>query len=471
MPNLVSYIFITLYTLSVLSVVWVIISENRNPLKSMPWLIVLLLAPVVGLVFYFFFGQNLSKRRTINRRMRKQADAYLEEQAQRDHPEVAPHLQPLEQLLVGSAHAVPLYDTQFTIYTNGSDKMEALLQAIGGAQKEIHLLYYIIEEDRTGMRLRDALIQKAQEGVSVRLLYDDVGSRTASKSFFDTMRAGGVEVHEFLHVQFPRFTSKVNYRNHRKIVVIDGRIGFLGGMNIADRYVYGSKLGPWRDTHLRLEGGGVVGLQAAFINDWYATTREQLTWPTLPTHAVRAEANVMQLLTSGPLGKWRTLSQAACMAIGRARCRIWIQTPYYLPTEALNNALQTAALAGIDVRLMLPMRSDARMVDLAVHSYLDDMIRAGVKVLFYSEGFLHAKVMLIDDNLTITGSANLDFRSFEHNFEINAFVYDADLNYRLATDFEQDEQQCQEITAAAWFHRPRHQRMAESIMRLFSPLL
>ena len=159
------------------------------------------------------------------------------------------------------------------------------------------------------------------------------------------------------------------------------------------------------------------------------------------------------------------------MAIGRARCRIWIQTPYYLPTEALNNALQTAALAGIDVRLMLPMRSDARMVDLAVHSYLDDMIRAGVKVLFYSEGFLHAKVMLIDDNLTITGSANLDFRSFEHNFEINAFVYDADLNYRLATDFEQDEQQCQEITAAAWFHRPRRQRMAESIMRLFSPLL
>lgn len=471
MPNLVSYIFITLYTLSVLSVVWVIISENRNPLKSMPWLIVLLLAPVVGLVFYFFFGQNLSKRRTINRRMRKQADAYLEEQAQRDHPEVEAHLQPLEQLLVGSAHAVPLYDTQFTIYTNGSDKMEALLQAIGGAQKEIHLLYYIIEEDRTGMRLRDALIQKAQEGVSVRLLYDDVGSRTASKSFFDTMRAGGVEVHEFLHVQFPRFTSKVNYRNHRKIVVIDGRIGFLGGMNIADRYVYGSKLGPWRDTHLRLEGGGVVGLQAAFINDWYATTREQLTWPTLPTHAVRADANVMQLLTSGPLGKWRTLSQAACMAIGRARCRIWIQTPYYLPTEALNNALQTAALAGIDVRLMLPMRSDARMVDLAVHSYLDDMIRAGVKVLFYSEGFLHAKVMLIDDNLTITGSANLDFRSFEHNFEINAFVYDADLNYRLATDFEQDEQQCQEITAAAWFHRPRHQRMAESIMRLFSPLL
>jgi cardiolipin synthase len=471
MPTLVSYTLIALYTLSVLSVVWVIISENRNPLKSMPWLIVLLLAPVVGLVFYFFFGHNLSKRRNISRRIRKQVDAYLEEQAQRDHPEVEAHLQPLEQLLAGSAHAVPLYDTQFTTYTNGHDKMESLLQAIDEARAYIYLQYYIIDEDRVGLRLRDALIRKAQAGVTVCVLYDDVGSRAASKSFFDQMRAGGVRVHEFLHVQFPRFTSKVNYRNHRKIVVIDGRIGFMGGMNIADRYVYGSKLGPWRDTHLRLEGGGVAGLQAAFINDWYATTRERLPWPTRPTQPVHKEANVMQLLTSGPLGKWRTLLQAVCLAIGRASHRIWIQTPYYLPSEALNNALQTAALAGIDVRLMLPQRSDARLVDLAVHSYLDDMIRAGVKVYFYSAGFIHAKVMLLDDSLTITGSANLDFRSFEHNFEVNAFIYDSALTRQLATHFTQDEEQCREMTASVWFHRPRLQRMSESIMRLFSPLL
>ncbi len=473
MPDLVSYTLLALYTLSIVSVVWVIISENRNPLKSMPWLIVLLLAPIVGLVFYFFFGQNLSKRRNINRRMRKQINAYLEEQSQRDHPEVEAHLQPLEQLLVGSAHAVPLYDTHFEIFTNGHAKMEALLDAIDRAKEQIHLQYYIIDGDRIGALLRDKLLAKARQGVAVRVLYDDVGSRTAPKGFFEQLREGGVEVHEFLHVKFPRFTSKVNYRNHRKIAIIDGRIGFLGGMNIADRYLDGTALGPWRDTHLQLTGGGVAGLQAAFMNDWYATTQRRLEWPTLQqtTAPIPAIANVMQVLTSGPFGKWRTLLQAVCMAIARAQRRIWIQTPYYLPSEALNNALQTAALAGVDVRLMLPLRSDSRMVDLAVHSYLDDMIRAGVKVLFYDAGFLHAKMMLIDEGLTITGSANLDFRSFEHNFEINAFIYDSDFTRRLSDIFVQDEQQCHEMTASAWFRRPRHQRMAESVMRLFSPLL
>lgn len=471
MSNLVTYILLTLYALSIASVVLVIISENRNPLKSMPWLIVLLFAPVVGLVFYFFFGQNLSKRRNINRRMRKQLHAYLEEQAQHDRPATEEHLRPLEQLLI-QAHAVPLYHTSFQIYTDGQSKMEALIKAIEEARHHIHLQYYIFDGDRTGEALREVLMRKAREGVAVRLLYDDVGSRTAPKGFFEMMRTAGVEVYEFLHVQFPRFTSKVNYRNHRKIAVIDGRIGFFGGMNIADRYVYGSKLGLWRDTHVRIEGGGVAGLQSAFLNDWHATTRQRIEEREVYyPNSLSSQGNMMQVLTSGPLGRWRTLQQAVCMAIGRARHRIWIQTPYYLPSEVLNNALQTAALAGLDVRLMLPLRSDARMIDLAVHSYLDDMIRAGVQVCFYAAGFLHSKLMLVDEELTILGSANLDFRSFEHNFEINGFIYDHALTARMATIYEEDYAHCHHITAAKWFHRPRRIRFAESVMRLFSPLL
>lgn len=472
MNSPLSYILLAIYTLSIVGVILVIISENRNPLKSMPWVIVLVLAPVVGLFFYFFFGQNLSKRRNLSRRMRKQLDAYAAQTAHVEHPEVPAYLRPLEQLLTDSGHAVPLYGSTLSIYADGTAKMEALLEAIAAARHHIHLQYYIIDNDRIGNRLREALIAKAREGVEVRVLYDDVGSRAVRKGFFDRMIEEGIEVREFLHVQFPRFTSKVNYRNHRKIVVIDGRVGFFGGMNIADRYCEGSTLGPWRDTHFRVEGSLVNGLQLSFLNDWFATTRQQLAMIERYYGATPQQRdNVVQLLSSGPLGKWRTLQQATCMAITRAHRRIWIETPYYLPSETLNNALQTAALAGIDVRLMLPLHSDSRMVDLAVHSYLDDMLQAGVKVLFYAGGFLHSKMMIIDDALAVVGSANLDFRSFEHNFEINGFVYDRDFVARLSHLYTKDQTHCHEVAAAEWFRRSRIRRMAESVLRLFSPLL
>lgn len=471
MTTFVSYLLLTVYTLSIVGVIAVIISENRNPLKSMPWLIVLILAPVVGLFFYFFFGQNLSKRRNISRRARKQLDARIEAAARRARPQAPAAWQPLERLLASTAQAVPLHGTRFEIYADGCSKMSALLQAIAAARHHIHLQYYIIDDDRTGGRLCEALCRKAREGVEVRVLYDDVGSRSVGKAFFERMRAAGIEVRPFLHVQFPRFTSKVNYRNHRKIVVIDGRTGFLGGMNIADRYLYGNALGPWRDTHFRLEGGGVAGLQASFLNDWYATTRCRITderyYPPFETD----EPNTLQIVSSGPLGKWRTLQQATCLAVGRARRRIWIETPYYLPSEPLNNALQTAALAGIDVRLLLPLHSDSKVVDLAVHSYLDDMMRAGVKVCFYTAGFLHAKLLIVDDDLAVIGSANMDFRSFEHNFEVSAFVYDAALVDRLAHLFERDLAQSRRPQPAEWFRRSKLRRFAESLLRLFSPLL
>lgn len=472
MPAWLSYLLATIYGLSIVGVVVVIISENRNPLKSLPWLVVLLLAPVVGLVFYFFFGQNLSKRRTISRRVRKQVASYLEQQEQEVRPMLPGRFQPLSHLLSYNGQAVPLYGTRYEIFTGGMQKMEALLRDIRAAQHHIHLQYYIIEDDRAGRMLRDALVERARAGVEVRLLYDDVGSRSVRKRFFDELIALGGEVHPFLHVQFPRFTSKVNYRNHRKEVIIDGRIGYLGGMNIADRYLYGSELGPWRDTHFRIEGMGVVGLQSAFLGDWFATTRQHVEGERyFASTEIASEENVVQLLSGGPFGKWRVLLQAVSMAVMRARRRIWIETPYFLPSETLNNALQTAALAGVDVRLILPLRSDSRAVDLAIHSYIDDMMRAGVKIYFYMAGFLHSKLVLIDDELAVFGSSNMDFRSFEHNFEINAFAYDPKLVERLSALVEEDLTRCHLLTPAEWFNRPRLRKFAESVMRLFSPLL
>ena len=308
MQQILTYIFLIIYSVTILGIILVVITDNRNPLKTLPWIIVLVLAPVLGLIFYFFFGQNLSKQRIISRRTRKRITMQLEEAEHTDGPDLPEAYRPLAALLTNTSHSIPLYGSRITTYTDGRSKMEALLTEIACAKHHIHIQYYILNDDETGRRLRDALIAKAREGVEVRILYDDVGSSGAKKSFFRSMRSEGIEVYAFLHVKFPLFTSKVNYRNHRKI---------------------------------------------------------------------------MQIVSSGPFGKWRTLLQADSYAIARARRRVWIQTPYYLPSDVLNSALQEAALAGIDVRLMLPARSDSKVVDLATHSYLDDMMKAGVKILFY----------------------------------------------------------------------------------------
>ncbi|MDE5708169.1 MAG: cardiolipin synthase [Alistipes sp.] len=476
MREILTTIFLTIYSLSIVGVILVIVTDNRNPLKTLPWILVLVLAPGAGLAIYFFFGQNLSKRRIISRRTRKRITTRLEEERAPGGPEIPPHWQPLARMLNRTSLAVPLYGSRLEPYTDGETKMEALLAAIAEAKHHVHIQYYIFCDDETGGRLRDALAKKAREGIEIRILYDDVGCTRVKKSFFEEMRKAGIEVHAFLHVQFPRFTSKVNYRNHRKIAVIDGRVGFIGGMNIADRYVEGIDRGKgrrerWRDTHFRLEGSGVRGLQASFLSDWSATTKQKITGPAYYPPSERLTANILQTVPSGPLGKWRTLLQGDSYAAARARSRIWIETPYYLPTETLNAALQEAALAGIDVRLMLPERSDSRVVDLAGHSYLDDMMRAGVKVAFYTPGFLHSKLLIIDDDLTVIGSANMDFRSFEHNFEINAFVYDAEFNARMAAIYEEDLSRCRQPSPDRWFGRPRLRRWAESFMRIFSPLL
>lgn len=471
MQQIITYCFLILYTVTILGIVAVIITDNRNPLKTLPWIILLLLAPIVGPVLYFFFGQNLSKQRIISRRTRKRITLQLEEADHSSTPSVPDRYHPLVRLLRTTSHAVPLYGSRITPYTDGAEKMEALLDAVGRATHHIHIQYYILCDDRTGRRLRDALVEKARQGVRVRVLYDDVGCRGVRRGFFETMRRSGIEVHAFLHVKFPRFTSKVNYRNHRKIAVIDGRTGFVGGMNIADRYLFGTAWGTWRDTHFRIEGSGVAGLQVAFLSDWSATTKQRLSGAEYFPSAPRLSDGILQVVTGGPLGKWRVLLQGYSHAITGARHRIWIQTPYYLPSEVLNTALQTAALGGIDVRLMLPARSDARPIDLASHSYLDDMMRAGVRILFYTPGFLHSKLLIIDETLTVIGSANMDFRSFEHNFEVGVFVYDPSFTGRMAALFADDEARCHAVKPKEWFRRPRHVRWGESFMRVFSPLL
>lgn len=469
MTQFVTYLLVGLYAATTVGIILVVIADNRNPLKTMPWILILIFAPIAGIVLYFFFGQNLSKQKIITYRTRRRLTTYPQEAyAEGAIPD---NYLPLARLLERTVNAAPFRGNRITPYTDGASKLEALLRAIEGAQHHIHLQYYILADDATGRRLRDALVLKARAGVEVRILYDDVGCGGVKRAFFDSMRAEGIEAHAFLHVRFPLLTSRVNYRNHNKIAVIDGRVGFFGGMNIADRYVHGTPWGTWRDTHFRLEGSAVHGLQASFLSDWSATTRRRLDSDAYYPEAPRFGDNRMQILRSGPFGQWRVLLQAVSFVFANAKRRIWIETPYYLPNEELQTALQTAALGGIDVRIMLPERSDSRIVGLASHSFLDAVLRAGVRVSFYRPGFLHSKMLLVDDDLVMAGSANMDFRSFEHNFEIDAFIYDRAFNARMAEIYLRDAAQCRTIDPAEWFRRPRTRRFAESCMRIFSPLL
>ncbi|KAA6308330.1 Major cardiolipin synthase ClsA, partial [termite gut metagenome] len=277
--------------------------------------------------------------------------------------------------------------------------------------------YYLIEDDAVGRLVRDVLIEKARQGVEVRFIYDDVGCWTLKSRFLKEMRDAGIEVEAFLEVRFPLFTSKVNYRNHRKIVVIDGRIGFVGGMNLAERYVSGLSWGAWYDMHIMLEGKAVHGLQTAFLLDWYFVSRTLITSSQYFPRIEICGSTLVQIVTADPIGPWKVIMQGLILAISGAKKYFYMQTPYFLPTEPVVTAIQTAALSGVDVRLMIPKRADNRITNLGSHSFVADLLRAGVKVYFYKKGFLHAKLMVSDDKLSTVGSTNIDFRSFEHNFE------------------------------------------------------
>jgi cardiolipin synthase len=463
----------SLYSISILGLASVILLENRNPLKTIAWVLVLLFLPGIGLIFYIFFGQDNRRQRVISRRTYKRIiKPLLTGHLMQDKCVVSPAYQPLARLLNRNNQNPLLYGSDIVCYTDGEEKFKALLEEIEKAVHHIHLQYYIFANDEIGRKVQQLLIKKAKENIKVRVLYDDVGSWNVKPYFFKEMKAAGIELYSFLKVVFPILTNKVNYRNHRKVVVIDGKVGFIGGMNIADRYINGTSWGMWRDTHFKIKGKGVHGLQSAFLIDWYVMSKQLIKEKEYYPEEKIFGKNIMQIATSGPIGQWRILQQAFMFCITNAKKYLYIQTPYFLPTDSLNQALQTAALSGVDVCLMLPERSDTRMVNMASHSFLDDMIKAGVKIHFYKTGFLHSKLLVMDDELTCIGSANFDFRSFEHNFEINAFVYDRLFALKMKQMFLNDMQNhCEQVNPGRWLSRPLFKRLSESVMRLFSPLL
>lgn len=464
----VLYFGVTLFTIGM------ILLENRNPVKTIAWILFICFLPVVGIVFYFFFGRDTRHTRLISRKMqsRLRKRPMLEFRLQ-STVALDPAVERIASFFTSAKGALLFDGNQVEPLTDGTAFLQAFLREIYRAERYIHVQYYIIEDDAVGRLVRDALIDKAREGVEVKVLYDDVGSWHTRKRFFDEMERHGIRAYSFLKVVFPFLTGRVNYRNHRKLTVVDGKVGFIGGLNLALRYLRSTPEigGIWRDTVLLLRGRGVYGLQTSFLFDWCFTAREMLTSARYFPVMGSMGGGIVQVVTSDPVSPWRGIMQGLTMAIERAQRYFYIQTPYFLPTEPILVALQTAALAGVDVRLMVPARTDAPLVGLATASYMRDMLQAGVKVYLYERGFLHSKLMVSDDIFSTVGSTNMDFRSFEHNFEANAFLYDAGTAVRLRDIFLSDQQGCSPLYLNSWEKRPRLRRFGESVMRLFSPLL
>ncbi len=480
--QIIIYVCVALYFLTLISVIFNVILENRNPVRTLAWIIVMVAIPLVGFLFYLYFGVNYRKIKMFSRKGlgdmkwlqymsedQKQLIKKSEYLQRRDTVAV----RKLMTLLLNNSKALLTRYNQVEVLNNGMETFPALFKALGEARKFIHLEYYIMDEGRLLTELKKILLDKAAEGVEIRIIYDDVGSWSLSKSFIRELRAAGIQIYPFLPVRFRQFARKANYRNHRKIVVIDGVIGFVGGLNIADRYVDGVPgIGIWRDTHLKVIGEAVTSLQVIFLIDWYFVRQELLLNKDEYLPYVQADSNVVvQTVTSGPDSDWASIQQSYFTLINMAKRYVFISTPYFMPGETTLNSLKTAAMSGVDVRILLPHKSDSKLTYWCTRSYIEELLDAGVKIYWYKKGINHCKVIITDGIVASVGSANMDIRSFEQNFEVNMIIYDRDVVRKLATDFANDLKDSMESTILHWKFRCKRERVYESMARLFAPLL
>lgn len=478
-------IFFVIHQVVVITAILHVVMDNRQPAKTMAWGLVIYFLPVVGIIAYLLFGINTRRERMVSQRSMDQLTRRsLSGFAEQGDLQLPDNWLPVIDLFVNQSYSMPFNNNKVDILTDGYEFFPSLLHDIASAQSHIHIDVYIFEDDALGRLLSDALIAKARQGIEVRVLYDDVGCWSVGSRFFERMRVEGIEVVPFMPVRFPQFARKVNYRNHRKIIVIDGKIGYIGGMNLALRYVKGRKkiekggvrrsFRGWRDTMLRVEGSGVYSLQRAFLIDWYFVDRTQLSDRKYYPNNVQCTTHraLVQTVTSAPLAPYPEIMQGYVRIILSAKKYIYIQTPYFLPTDAVFFSLKTAAASGVDVRVMVPHKTDGWFVEWGSRSYLREAQEAGIQVLLYEPRFLHAKMLVCDDEVCTCGSTNIDFRSFLNNFEANMFIYDNDVAQRMKQVFFRDAEQSVPLVAMPRrMHPGFFHRLAESFTRLLSPLL
>ncbi|RAJ16904.1 cardiolipin synthase [Olleya aquimaris] len=468
------------YILAIIAVT-TILFKSINPTKTLTYIIVLLVFPFFGLIVYYFFGQEYRKNKIFNRKdvLNNKLIKSINENLKIDPESIAKHetnadedqIRLIQLLQKNDKSPLTKYN-QVEIIINGENKFEKLFKDIESAKQHIHIEYYILKDDKIGTKFLDLLCQKAKEGVKVRLSFDDVGSKISSK-MKSKMKNSKIEFHAFMPVLFPRFTGKMNYRNHRKIVIIDGEIGYVGGINVSDTYVnYPENKKYWRDTHLRIEGEAVFSLQTQFLTNWNFVSESTLRLDRsfFPQNKIKTVEHV-QIAASGPDTDWANIMEAIFFAIVTAEDYVYITTPYFIPNDQIITAMQVASKSGVDVRLLIPDKSDSWTAKHATNSYLEQLLKANIKVYRYQKGFIHAKTMVVDDIFTTIGTCNMDYRSFNINFEINALIYNKDKTKEAKAMFIKDLENADQIDFKRWQNRSNFLIIQEAYCRLWAPLL
>lgn len=474
-------IVIGLYLLTIIFVCLMIVFENRSPVKTLSWVLVVMLVPVVGIIFYIFFGQNYRKQKIFSKKSvldLEQLSNYaavqvnnLPERMASESKRVREKEHLIKLMLNNNKSALTEFN-RIDLLIDGGSTFPAMLDSIKNAKSFINMEFYRFESDTLGMQFWEALMEKARNGVKVRIIYDDVGSWSLSNRIIRQIRSSGVEIFPFMPVNFPWLTSKINFRNHRKILVVDGITGFVGGLNIADKYMHGLKdIGKWRDTHLLLKGEAVATLNNVFSVDWYFVSdillsdeKEIFETETVPDRCW------IQMASSGPDSDWANIMQVYFSAIATARESIYISTPYFSPDETVLNAMKTASLSGVDVQMILPDKSDSAVAYWNTRSYIEELLEAGIKIFLYNEGFNHSKYILVDGVFSSVGSANVDMRSFDLNFEIAALIYDEGFAEKLHQVFLKDISKSIRVVPSDWAARKRISKYKESLSRILGPL-
>jgi cardiolipin synthase len=477
------YILGAIYVAIVIAVCLRVIYETRSATKTMAYLLLILFIPIGGIVFYILFGINFWKTKLYSRKsmddekmlnsLKKEMEIYMRETIS-PLDLSADNNRELAVMLEKELRSPLTRRNKVKLLLNGEEKFPEVLEALRNAKHHIHIEYYIYEQDEIGEQIEELLILKANEGVEVRFIYDDFGSPNIKKKIEERMRRAGIQIYPFQKVHFYLLANRLNYRNHRKIIVIDGETGFTGGINVCDKYINnGSQKLFWRDTHLRIEGPGVFYLQYLFLTDWNFCSGKVLTPEKLhfsvPAHC--KDDCFLQVAASGPDSTQPSILFSLLQAIYLARKEILITTPYFIPGDSILQALRIAALSGLSVKLLVPGIADSRLVNAASKSYYEDLLCAGVDIYMYQKGFVHAKTLVADGILSIIGTANMDLRSFELNFEVNVILYDRKFSEQLRAVFFKDLEDAEKIDKDTWCQRPAYKQLPERIARLFSHVL
>lgn len=480
MSPVLNHILSFLFVLIIIGVLLIIITDERDAGKKISWILVIVFIPVVGIFLYIMVGFDIRRAREFNTRRRDflqffhgRADTGTKRILFGDSAalKVKERYHDLIRLLSKSNGTSVTDNNNIEIITSGKRKFEALTQDILNARHHIHVEYFLFKKDKGSQIIKKLLMQKAREGVKVRFIYENIANINIRPKYFKEMRKAGVEVVSFTDPKFSifRLSALLNYRNHRKIVVIDGTIGYTGGMNISDDYFI-----RWRDTHMRITGNAVASLQYSFINTFLDSGGkiEDNLAPYFPEQEKRPGNDIlMQIVPDQPDDKWPILQMGTVWTVGHAKDYIYIQTPYFVPPEPLLMALKSAALRGTDVRLMLPQKPDSIYMGPANRAYYRECLEAGIRIYEWTGTFIHSKTIVSDDYLSVIGSANMDFRSLEINYEVNSFIYSKDIALANKAIFFRDMEKCREVTLSRWNRRPWYSKIGQHIMQIFAPLL